>query len=404
MPYLSRLLGAKVRDSADQVVGRLADISIKPTLGAYAPLEFLSVKLRPGNNVVQIPYEYVENLSHKDVTLKKPFGKIPPAELPPDEYIRLRQQVLDQQIVDVVGARVVRVNDLRLGIFESRMCVLGLDVSTKGLIRRLGLEPFDFFNVMKSHLIDWRQAQPVRGFLRLNIVSRDLQKLHAADLANIIEELNARQGTRLVQSLDAQKAAKVLEEVSPRVRKVLISHLGPEQTSVILAQMSADEIADVLATMTERDAAFFLERLKNVAGEKVTQLIRYPHDTAGGLMTLDFCSVRPDWTVQQAIDEVRRRSPTLRYILYIYVTEADGAFLGAVSLRWLVVSPPAKFMRDLLKRHPITSTLRLSQKLDEIAVIMTKYNLFTAAVLDEQHKLVGLVAIDDIMRHLVPHA
>ena len=404
MPYLSQLLGVKIHDSADNVVGKLQDILINPTVGEYAPLQFLLVKMTKPRRQVAIPYDYVGALSTKDVSLKAPFDKIPLAEIATDTYIHLRLQILDQQIVDVAGARVVRVNDLRINPVENRMCVLGIDASMKGLLRRLGVGWLDVFNAMKVHLIDWRQTQPVRGYLRLNVVSKDLKKLHAADLANIVEELSLLQGSRLVESLDLSAAAKVLEEVNPKVRKILIKYLGPERASTILAQMSADEMADLLSIMSHAEAKNFLDKLKNVAAKKVEQLIRYQHDTAGGLMTLDFITVRPDWTIQQAIDEVRRAAPTLRYVLYIYVTEADGGFLGAVSLRWLLITPPEKKMRDLLKRHPVTSTLRLGQKLNEIAVIMTKYNLFTAAVLDDQRRLVGVVAIDDIMRHLVPHA
>lgn len=404
MPYFSRLLKIKVKDSGDNVVGRLEDILIKPEVGGYAPLEYLVIKRPHRQTAALVPYRYVGTLSREEITLNTVFAKLPAESTEPESLVHLKQAILDQQIVDVAGARVVRVNDLRIGVFESRMCVLGIDVSGKGLLRRLGLERVDFLNVLKVRLIDWRQTQPVKGFLRLNVVSKNLKKLHPADLANIIEELSLKQGGRLVQSLDAKAAAKVLEEVNPRLQRILVKYLGPKHLSTILSQMSVDEMVDLMRTLSVPEAEQFLHQLQKVTAEKIERLIHYPADTAGGLMTPDFVSVRPDWTVSQTIEEIKRVSPTLRYVLYVYVTMADGTLLGAVSLRWVVVSQPATRMQELVKVHPPTSTLRAWHKFDHIVKVMTKYDLFIAAVLDQHHKLVGVVTIDDIMRRLVPHA
>src|SRR3989338_5029083 len=184
MPYFSRLLFNKVKDSAEFVIGRFEDAVATPQAGAYAPLEFIQVKLKKDGKKVYIPFEYVENLGGNNISLKNIFKNIPVHKDVGEEVIHLKNDILDQQIVDLAGARVVRVNDLRIGIFENRMSVLGIDVSFKGLLRRLGLEGLDVFNVLKVNLIDWRQTQPVQGSLRLNMVAANLSKLHPADLAN----------------------------------------------------------------------------------------------------------------------------------------------------------------------------------------------------------------------------
>jgi len=404
MPYFSHLLKSKVKDSAEFVIGKLSDMVVMPKIGEYAPLEFIQVRLKKNGHTAYIPYEYVENLGSRAISLKNTFKSIPAQPEVGEEAIHLKKNILDQQIVDLAGARVVRVNDLRLGNFEGKMCALGIDVSFKGLLRRVGLDDLDIFNVLKVNLIDWRQTQPVQGFLRLNIVSANLSKLHPADLANIIEDLSVGQGSHLVTALDSQRAARVFEEINPQVQKILVKHLGAERVTEILKSMSSDEMTDLISLLPKNEADIVLRHLKNSAAEKVGKLLRYPGESAGGLMTLDYLTARPDWTVKETIEEIKKASPSMRSILYLYVTDKENVFLGAISLRTLLVAEPDKKLKTLLKQISPLSTLTPYQSIDEIVKIMTKYNLYMAAVLDRNRKLLGVVAIDDIMSQLAPNA
>lgn len=405
MPYLSELLNHKVKDSADEVVGRLKDILISSKASEYQPLEFLVVENKETGDNILIPYSLVGNFSRRFIFLKAPIKKIPVTpEAADGGWVYLNRDVMDEQIVDVAGARLVRVNDLRLNIFKDKMSVVGIDVSTKGLLRRLGLDWLDFGDWLKVNLIDWRHTQPVRGILKLDTAAKNLNKLHPADLANVIEDLNVKAGSQLVVSLDAKSAAKVLEEVDPHLQKVLVKYLGPEKMSSILGQMSTDEIVDLLRTMTKEEARIFLSYLQNQKAKKIEKLIKYEDDTAGGLMTAEFIRVRPEWTVEQVIAEIKKHSANLRSIIYVYVLEDDDKFLGTVSLRWLLVSDPHKLVKDLVKHVPHTSVLNADQDIEEVIKVMTKYDLYTAAVLDKEHHMLGVVTIDDVMRHLAPQA
>lgn len=404
MPYLSRLLDSKVLDSSDTVIGRLKDVLISPKAGEYVPLKYLLVTSKKQKNPVYIPYDYVETFSHEEVSLRKLFRHVEYEEEVGKNFVLLRKDVLDQQIVDISGARVVRVNDLRLGNFNGEMCVLGVDVSFKGLLRRLGLGWLDFFDLLEVHLIDWRQAQPVHRSLKLDMVAKSLAKLHPADLANVIEDLSINRGGKLVKSMDAKAAAHVLREIDPPLRKILVKYLGPQQAADILSHMSNEEVADLMKMLPKAEAKLFLDQLHEGKVKGVEKLIIYPDNTAGGLMSMDFVSVRPDWTIKEARDEVKRLSPKLNSILYVYVTDESGIFKGVVSLRWLLVAPVTDKIADHMKECPLHSTLRVDQDIDEIIPIMTKYDLYTVAVLDKNRKLVGIVTIDDVMRHLVPYA
>ncbi len=403
MAYFSQIIKTEVTDSADVTVGKLMDIAILPQAGHYAHLVFLEVKARKGGHMLYIPYEYVENVSAQGIDLKAPLAKIP-TKRPSGNFVFLDADVFDQQIVDVAGARVVRVNDLRLGLFEGQMCVLGIDISFRGILRRLGLAWLDVFRIFEVNLIDWRSTQPVKGMVKLDTTSTDLVRLHPADLANIIEDLSIKQGSKIVKALDEETAAKVFEEIDPRTQRILVSRLGSEEAIRIMSRMSSDEIVDLLKLLPKDDAAQLLSQFKSVKLKKLENLIKYEDDTAGGLMTTDFVSVRASATVQETIDEVRRMSPFLRSILYVYVVDKEGYFKGSISLRRLLTEDPTRSIKNLIKRPPASATLHLHDSIDTIITTVTKYDLFVAAVLNDEGKLMGVISADDVMRHMAPKA
>jgi len=406
MPYISELLNNKITDSSDAVVGSLTDVLIILRNSSFDPLEFLEVKTSKGQTKF-VPYESVANFTESNISLKNLFNKIAVSHLPENnEFVRLKKEVLDQQIVDVAGTRVVRVNDLRIGVFEGKMCVLAIDASFRGLLRRFGFSDSFLVKPFQVRLIDWREAKLVRGSssVQLSMEAGQLGELHPADLANIVEDLDVKHGSHLLASLDSSKAAKVLEEIDPELQTILVKHLGPERAGKILGQMSSDEFVDLVKTLTEPEARQFLGKVSGGRAQKVEKLLDYADDTAGGLMTVDFVSVRPKWTVQQAIDEIRKVSGSFRSIVHVYITEEDGKFIGGVSVRRLLLAKPDQLMKELAKQFPDHSFLRPSDKIQKIIKLMTKYNLYTAAVLDKEKKLVGMVTIDDVMRHLYPTA
>ena len=405
MPYISELLNNKIYDSSDAIVGKLEDILISPKNGSFSPLEFLVVGT-PDKRTKFVHYDHVENFTSSEISLKSQFPKISLDQLPPAPFIYLKKDVLDQQIVDVAGTRVVRVNDLRIGYFENRMCVLAIDSSFRGLMRRLGGVGSFLAKPFKVNLIDWRQAQLIgkSGTLQLNTVAEHLAHLHPADLANIVEDLDVKYGSSLLASLDESEAAKVLEEVDPGWQNILVKYLGPQKASRILSHMSVDEIVDLAKTFTTEESQKFLSDLQGQRAESVAKLARYEDNTAGGLMTLDYVTARPDWTVLQTINEIKKKSSELRSIVYVYVTDDVGHFYGVVSLRRLVAASHKDVIKNLAKRLRSASVLKPDDKVRTIIELMTRYNLYTAAVLDDEKKLLGIVTIDDVMRQLFPAA
>ena len=402
MIYLSHLINAKVFDSSDARVGVLKDMVVFPVSGEYAPLSYLVIHTNH-DGVVWLAYDYVENLSRGEITLKNLYDRIVPIS-PSKEGLFLRRDVLDQQIVDVEGVRVVRVNDLQIGLIDKTMCVIGMDVSTKGMLRRLNMAWIDFFNWFPPKIVDWRDSQVIKGTVQVNSLSKDLVRLHPADIANIIEDLSLKQGSNLVQSLDSATAARVFEEIDPEIQKLLISRLGPEHAAKISERMSIDELVDLVKSLPHHQAKELIEYVEKDRAKKVQTLLRYPDDTAGGLMTTEYIALTPDATVEQAIAEVRKVSDAFRSINYLYAVDALGVYKGVISLRRLLIAQPADKLKNIMKKTRRLPVLRPHQSVKTVAQIITKYNLYSIAVCDREKKILGVVTVDDVMRALVPHA
>lgn len=402
MIYLSHLINAKVYDSSDARVGILKDFVVHPVSGEYAPLMYLVIHTKR-DGVIWLAYDYVENLSRGEITLKNLYDHMVPIS-PEKEGLLLRRDVLDQQIVDVEGARVVRVNDLQIGLIDTTMCVIGMDVSTKGMLRRLNMTWVDLFNWFPPKIVDWRSSQVIKGTVQVNSLSKDLVRLHPADIANIIEDLSLKQGSHLVRSLDSATAARVFEEIDPEIQKLLISRLGPEHAAKISERMSIDELVDLIKSLPHHQAKELIEYVEKDRAKKVQTLLRYKDDTAGGLMTTEYIACALDMTVEHAIEEVRKVSDAFRSINYLYVLDGLGIYKGVISLRRLLIAKSTEKLKNIMKKTRRLPVLRPHQSLKTVAQIMTKYNLYSIAVVDREKKILGVVTVDDVMRALVPHA
>lgn len=403
MIYLSHLLKSVVEDSSDKEVGVLRDVLVKHSDDGYPAIDMIVIKDKKRKHEVGIPFKYVENLSKGEISLNKIYSKIETAD-PGKNHISLMKDILDNQIIDVNGIRVVRVNDVKLAMIEGDLCVVGLDISFKGILRRMGLGWLDFFNLLKVNLINWKDAQHVHGTLQLNTISDKLDRLHPADMANIVESLNAKQGTKLLSSLDTKDSAKILEEVNPVLQKTIVGMLDKEKAMNIIEKMSIDEITDLIQSMPFHKAKQFLSDLHSEKLEKLEELLLYPEDTAGGLMTNEYVTALPNWTKEDAIKKIKEVSKKFRTISYIYVIDKKEKFLGPISMRSLVVADKNTKLKKLLKPVKALVTLKPENSLHEVVNIMTKYDLFTATVLNKKGRLLGIVTLDDVMRCLAPSA
>jgi Mg/Co/Ni transporter MgtE len=239
--------------------------------------------------------------------------------------------------------------------------------------------------------------------LQLSMGTNELVKLHPADIANIIEKLNLNQGSELLQALDKKTAARVLEELEPELQRILVESLGPERAASVMQKMSIDELVDLIQILPDRKSKEIMANLPSDSTQKVKNILEYDEDTAGGLMTTEYVSVFPAATVKEAVEQIKKTYQLHRGSYIVYIIDEQGGFKGDVSLRRLLISEPDQTMHDLMDKEK-KSTATVGQSILEVASLMTKYNLTSIAVLGSDKKLLGVVTVDDVMRHFVPHA
>lgn len=405
MLFFSTIRGASVRDNVEEVVGKVIDILVKTDPDREFP-PVIGIVVKNGGKEKFVPIEYVESWGAGEIELNRKISEAA-AKAPEDGHtVSLVNSVIDKQIVDLDGMRVVRVNDLQFGRVQQAMCLISIDVSTRGILRRLGFRAHVLNHIFKPHFLEWKNVKLMDNKLYLSTGAKEIVKLHPADIANLIEKMNVYQGSTLLQSLDPTVAARVLEEIQPDIKKLLVKHLGVERTAVLMGKMSVDELVDLIQLFPGRESREILGKLPlDSKTQKVKKIMEYDEDTAGGLMTTEYLSASQDMTVEQVVEEIRRVSHLHHSIQFIYIVDADGHFLGVVSLRTLIIADRKKFIREIMKkRTKKLPTVKANHPLESLAALMTKYNLFSVAVLDSDKKLIGVVTVDDIMRRLVPMA
>jgi magnesium transporter len=403
MLFLSQFLNVPIVDSADIVVGKLVDFVAKPGEDGYPHILGIVYNDYATKAQKTIAYESVENLGGDEITLKTTIQKAKAFEVQPSD-LWLKKHILDRQIVDLQGTRVVRANDVRFGVSENELHVLGIDVSFRGLIRRMGLDKFRLFSFLQPSFIDWSKVQVVGKSLKLTKVTRELVKLHPADLANVLESLNPRKSGLLIKSLDPAMAAKVFQELKPEHKRDIFKSFDPKQLEGILALLPADEVVDYLRLLAKNERQKILVNLAENKKKTVEEFLHYDDNTAGGLMTTEFMKISHTWTVAETVQYIRKVSKAFRAILFIYVVNEKNNLLGVVSLRTLIISNPSDTIEKVMKRIKLHQNVHPGTSLNEVATLMTRYNLLSLAVLDDNHKLLGVIMVDDVLQRLVPKA
>lgn len=324
--------------------------------------------------------------------------------------IMLRKGLLDKQIVDTEGAKVVRVNDLQLRLRSGHLVLSKVDAGMRGLLRRLGLlrataalVEWLFGYTMPDNLIAWRLVQPVGSpdILRLKFSQTKLARLHPADLADIIEDLDRPERDRVFRALDIEMAAEVLEEADPKVQVQLIQHMPAEKVSDVLEQMSPSEATDLLQELEEPHAQTLLQEMEPEAAQDVRCLLTHDEETAGGMMTTSFFSQPPHATVEQSLEALRREAGDLDVMYYIYVEDDQGQLVGAVNLRELLTSDPQAPLESIMVKRVVTASLE--DKKSDIADLFAKYGLRALPVVDTEGRIHGVIRFKSLLEAVAPH-
>ncbi|HYU49007.1 MAG TPA: CBS domain-containing protein [Candidatus Limnocylindria bacterium] len=407
MLYLSQVIGRPVRDRQDEPIGKVADLIV--AVGEpYPPVTGLVVQTE-GRRIF-VPWSSVASLDEGGARLRTRTIDIDKFRQRPDEIL-LRENLLDKQIVDIDGRKVVRVNDLRLDEVAGVIRLVAVDVGGAGLLRRLGFEgPFrtlarNFRMAVPEKYIDWEDVDPVEtsiASIKLRIPHQGLAELHPADLATIIDQLAPRDRAGVLASLDDEAAADAIEEMEPGTQVEVLEDLEPARAADILEEMSPDDAADLVADLSESARDEILALMEREEAAEVRELLGYPEDTAGGIMTTEFVAVPATLTAAETIDRLRELEPDAETIYYVYVTDDEGRLVGVLSLRDLIVAPPDTAISEVMIREPVAVGALADQ--DEVAEVVAHYNLLAVPVVDDDGRLAGIVTVDDAIDTVLPTA
>ena len=319
----------------------------------------------------------------------------------------LVENILDKQIVDLNGRKLVRVNDVRLATLPAGTFAIAVDIGIEGLLRRIGISVpikkiLDLFKVnIPAKFILWDDVQAI-DHANLNIkLSKSYAKLHTlhpSDIADILEDMGKKSSMSVFASLDEEKAADVLEELETSAQIHILENLPVNKAADVLEKMPADEVADILDELEDDKAEMLLKEMDTESSQEVRELLEYDDDLVGSIMTTDYLSFGAMTTVAEVLVELRSKKPESAELYNMFVIAKNEELIGSFNLRDLVVAEPDMRVNQIMKSEP--TYLFDDQKAGAIAELVSKYNLLAVPVVDQNNQLQGMVVIDDVIEDL----
>ncbi len=400
--YLSSYLGTPVFDARGRPLGRLADMAAR--LGPdYPPVTALRVRKKKREHLY-VDWEKVRTFEATQVILGAEASALPQRTLEEEETL-LARNVLDRQIIDLEGRRVVRVQDIQLARVRGALRVVGVDVSASALLRRLGLRRIADW-MARNHppeAVDWKDVDLAswrEPAVKLKVSRRKLQRLRPADLAEIAATLPTERSAEMLAALSEPVAAQALEEMTPEAQARVVRALDPQKASLIIGKMDPDDAADLLQELEAEEQSTLLELMEPEEAARIRSLLVHPVTSAGGLMNPEFITVRPNTTASEALRRIRRLRPEPEQTYAIFVTDREGRLLGVTTLLDLVLADPGEEVSSFMQKDPIV--VATTERRPEVLKRMLKYDLLALPVVDKEGRLVGTVTVDDVLEVAVP--
>ena len=404
--FVADVLGKPVLDPSGEEIGKLRDIAV---VGGGPFPRVAGLLLERKKSVLFLPWEDISIFNRRIISSRKRDSELSEF-IPAHDQLLIRKDLLDKQIVDIDGAKVVRVNDVKLAEEGGGAFVTDVDVGVRGILRRLGVERRGetFFRTirhpLRHQMISWSLIQPLHEKLdRLTLaVSRQaLSEIHPADIAQIISGLSPDERKGFFGRLDLEMAAEALHELEPEVQADLISDMDKEQAADVIERMPPDEAADVIADLPLEKAQEILGLIEKEEAQDIHELLGHEEDTAGGLMTNEYLAYPPGITVRETVERFREEAEEIEAVYYLYVLEEEK-LLGVVGLRDLILEDQSKTLGEVM--HTKLITIRADANQEQVAELISKYNLLALPVVDDENCLLGIVTVDDVVDLLLPPA
>lgn len=398
--YFSRLIGTPVYDETGRKIGKIRDMAVQ-WKSAYP--QIVGIKYRKNTHQL-IAIEQIAICNYKAVRLKEKFVAEKTILLH-EHDIYISKWLLDKQIINLKGSKLVRVNDIILSWIvqdnSEHMVLVAVDIGIKGLLRRLGLELLG--RSFQNDLLDLQYVNPLENwnsYLQLNREKQQISELHPADIADLLEEMDYKTRSGFIENLDDQQAVDALVEMDLDAQVEIIEQMDEQRASDLLEEMPPDEAADILVEMTAEKSEELLRLMEAADAEDVRDLMQYEDGTAGALMTTEFIAFSADLTVEAVIERLRELAPEAETIYYLYVVDHADHLEGVLSLRELIVAAPDKLLRDLM--HTKLVTVQPDDSHQSMAQVINKYGLLAVPVVDDAGIILGIVTVDDVIDLLLP--
>ena len=401
--YLTELVGLEVFDLKSKKIGRVRDAALVPLIHPNRIDRFLV-----GGEYawLTVRHDQVQSISLEGIFLRDEV--LTPYHA--DEYmLRMVRDLLDQQIIDAFGRKVVRVTDLTFEIQQSgedvELRILEVDVGMRSVFRRLlqGVASPRWIRRLQRRIpinsIPWEfcnivEADPRRR-LRLNITTDLLEKMHPADLADIVEELSPEDREAIFSAMDSEAAAEALSEVEPEIQASILESLEPEKAADIVEEMAPDEAADLLNELEEETSEEILDEMEHEQKADVQELLEYDERTAGGMMNTEFVALHENANVEDALAALRGHEELLDTLNTLFLIDGEGRLAGSIPLARLFVAGGHTPLRELCS-EPLIS-VPVDEKRNRVTELFDKYNTLTMPVVEEEGKLAGVITADDII-------
>ena len=400
---LTELLGAPVFDSGGKSCGYVREVALAPQEDRVR-ISALIIKTQGGDRL--LPLQAVSSINEG---VRASIAASDWGSNGAEGLFLLERDLLDQQVIDVHGRKVVRVNDVDLHqeLIGNRpvLKVGSVDVGARGAIRRLlkGVVPMPALRALLRKIpsrpipwdfVDLIETDPARR-VKLKISHDRLARLHPADIADIVEELAPDEREAVFETLDEGVAAEALEELEPKVQKSIVESLDSDRVAEIVEEMQPDAAADLLADLPEERTEKILEEMAPEEREEVSGLLEFKEDTAAGRMTTEYLAQPVTATQQDAVEALRHFEGGVETVSTIFLLDSRGTLAGTVPLAKLVLASPSTPLLALTQEPRISCLASASDK--EVAELFDKYNLLTLPVVDVTNKLTGVITSDDVI-------
>jgi CBS domain-containing protein len=400
--HLSSVVGSPLRDADGERLGKVEDLIVRLGGTGYPPITGVLVTVAGRSSFLGM--DRISAIGAGGVTLNKAKLDLRHFERRPEEVL-LRRDLLDRQLINVEGARLVRANEIELALIAGSWRVVGVDTGPRGGLRRLLPKPLGA-RIGTGEFLDWAEVEPFVGHVptvRLRVPHPKLAKLHPAQIADLVEAASRREGEEIIQAVgddDRELEADVFEELDDQHQREFLEDRPDAQVAAILARMAPDDAADVVGELDEDRREQVLALLPVSHRVKVRALLGYDPAEAGGLMSPDFVLLSASTSAGDALGVVRRSGIAPELLSVVFVTGADGALAGSVPVTALLRTEPGRRLETMVKHE--TPCVSPDAPFEEVARLMADYNLTSIPVVDDGKRMVGVVTVDDVLEAMLP--